>query len=532
MKRLFEAHPLFFVFLGMLLCLAPVLALRDFTPANELRYLSIADEALAQGHWFTFSNHGEPYADKPPLYFWILMGCRVLFGVHSRFVLSLLSLLTAFCIAWVMDRWAFRELPPLTRAAAATLFLSTFFVTGMSVYVRMDLLMTLFIMLAIYAYWEGKSSLFGLFTFLALFTKGPVGLLLPPLTVLVYLVATGHWRGLGKAFSWQFWVFLAIPSLIWLGCVYYEGGPEYLWNLTVNQTAGRALHSSHHQEPFWYYLPVLFGVAAPWCLLTVPSLVMSFAKGGKTPVRRHHSARSRRERLFLTQVLTGGVLLSLSRSKLAIYLLPLLPFLGGVFVLVEQRRGWEKWMRVALGVVAGIFALIGVAAIAGYPAFDRLPVPAEYAFARSPLLIVAGLLLLGGAVYAFRCLKGGWQRTVLSLGLALMLTILCLSPLTPKVNELTGYRQLSEDVRSRGGFGDIYTIGLKRPENMDVYLHRPVHAVDGEAFAADPSRIPAGATVIVSEKADAAVSGRYSGILEASGRTRSLSSAGLYGVWR
>ena len=57
----------------VLLCVAPVLALRDFSPANELRYLSIADEALADGHWFAFSNHGEPYADKPPLYFWIVM---------------------------------------------------------------------------------------------------------------------------------------------------------------------------------------------------------------------------------------------------------------------------------------------------------------------------------------------------------------------------------------------------------------------------------------------------------------------------
>ena len=33
---------------GILLCLLPILILRDFTPANELKYLSIADEALRQ----------------------------------------------------------------------------------------------------------------------------------------------------------------------------------------------------------------------------------------------------------------------------------------------------------------------------------------------------------------------------------------------------------------------------------------------------------------------------------------------------
>ncbi|MDE5707727.1 MAG: dolichyl-phosphate-mannose--protein mannosyltransferase, partial [Alistipes sp.] len=46
--------------------LLPAMALRDFTPSNELRYLSIADEALADGNFFAFTNQGAPYADKPP----------------------------------------------------------------------------------------------------------------------------------------------------------------------------------------------------------------------------------------------------------------------------------------------------------------------------------------------------------------------------------------------------------------------------------------------------------------------------------
>ena len=56
----------------------PVMILRDFTPSNELRYLSIADEALRDGHLFAFTNQGEPYADKPPLYIWIVMLGKIL----------------------------------------------------------------------------------------------------------------------------------------------------------------------------------------------------------------------------------------------------------------------------------------------------------------------------------------------------------------------------------------------------------------------------------------------------------------------
>ena len=67
------------VFVFCAVCLLPMMAMRDFTPSNELRYLSIADEAIANGHLFAFYNHGIPYADKPPLYFWIVMLCRLLF---------------------------------------------------------------------------------------------------------------------------------------------------------------------------------------------------------------------------------------------------------------------------------------------------------------------------------------------------------------------------------------------------------------------------------------------------------------------
>ena len=54
-------------YLILFILVIPVLILRDFTPNNELKYLSIVDEALRDGHFFTFYNQGEIYADKPPL---------------------------------------------------------------------------------------------------------------------------------------------------------------------------------------------------------------------------------------------------------------------------------------------------------------------------------------------------------------------------------------------------------------------------------------------------------------------------------
>ena len=76
-------YPLIITFVLITLCLLPMMILRDFNPDNELRYLQIADEAIGNGSIFTFSYQGETYADKPPLYIWLVMLCRLILGKHS-----------------------------------------------------------------------------------------------------------------------------------------------------------------------------------------------------------------------------------------------------------------------------------------------------------------------------------------------------------------------------------------------------------------------------------------------------------------
>lgn len=93
-----------FVYLFILLALLPVLLLRDYTPGNELRYLSIADEALRNGTFFAFTNQGIPYADKPPLYFWLVMLAKGVLGKHAMWLLGLFSLLPAWVIVRTMNR--------------------------------------------------------------------------------------------------------------------------------------------------------------------------------------------------------------------------------------------------------------------------------------------------------------------------------------------------------------------------------------------------------------------------------------------
>lgn len=118
-----------FLLLALLfVALLPLMCLRDFTPDNELRYLSIADEALREGHFFAFTSHGAPYADKPPLYLWIVMLCRAVAGRHLLPLLGLFSLLPALGVLRAMDRWVgVRMADRDARAGMLTLASSAFF---------------------------------------------------------------------------------------------------------------------------------------------------------------------------------------------------------------------------------------------------------------------------------------------------------------------------------------------------------------------------------------------------------------------
>ena len=112
------------IFLFLFLTLLPLLSLRDYTVGNELRYLSIADEAMREGTFFAFTNHGVFYADKPPLYFWIIMLGKWLFGEHYMWFISLFSFIPAGIITCIMDRWCAKELADSYRTTGVLMMMS------------------------------------------------------------------------------------------------------------------------------------------------------------------------------------------------------------------------------------------------------------------------------------------------------------------------------------------------------------------------------------------------------------------------
>ncbi|MBR1928031.1 MAG: dolichyl-phosphate-mannose--protein mannosyltransferase [Bacteroidales bacterium] len=488
-------HPLAVTFLFITFCLLPVMILRDFTPDNELRYLQIADEAIGNGNMFAFTMDGEAYADKPPLYLWIVMLCRIILGKHSMLLLSLFSLVPAFVTISVMDRWAGLE-KVSDRLAVAFMMMTCALFLGMSVFLRMDMLMTMFIVLALRSFWllyTGEGScrrqeiLLPVWIFLALFTKGPVGILMPPLAIICFLLLRGKGGEIGKYLGWKTWGIIAGLCAVWFAGVYLDGGKEYLDNLLVHQTVGRAVNSFHHKSPFWYYLAAVWYIVAPYMFLLVGALVYSICHPGRSEGSMRSERSSDKERFFLVTVVSTFVMLSLFSAKLAIYLAPIMPFMVLLFVEVLRRTGWTKWMTWTLAVPVGLLGLVALAALLALCLGGRIPALAEilspYPFIYSWTVKLAALLLLSGAIFALYYLFSKEKPSValMFVGASMLLAVYPASSVLPQANDWIGYGNLCGTIPQDA---EVAAVQVRRPGPMKVYLGREVvdYQKDFQAF--------------------------------------------------
>lgn len=480
------------VFVFCAVCLLPMMAMRDFTPSNELRYLSIADEAIANGHLFAFYNHGIPYADKPPLYFWIVMLCRLLFGHHSCLALSMFSLIPAFAIVGIMDRWVMKGKSAMNRMSVAGMTLTCVMFLGTMVVLRMDMLMCLFIVLALWTFYrmytgEGSrrqdSLTLPLWIFLALFTKGPVGLLMPPLAIAVFLAVKRDWKGFRKYLGLKTWGIIAALSAVWLTCVWLEGGPEYINNLLFKQTVGRAVNAFTHARPFWFYLVTLLWCLAPYTLLLIGSFMASLL-----PVRKAGAEKSSDlEILFLCTIISTAAMLSSFSSKLPIYLVPVFPFCVYLFPTVLDRIGERGWMRWSVGIFQILLLCAGIATLLFLSGSVTIPAAAclldEYSFVReAPVVNAVILLTLANAMGTWFLIK---RKSVnipaLLLSAGLFLAAFSASAVLRDLNPYIGYGSICSRVPEGT---DVATIFLHRPENIDVYTGRQI-----TDFGDDPAKL-------------------------------------------
>ncbi len=355
----------------------------DLLTPDEARHAEIAREMLAGGHWLTPRIYGEPYYDKPALFYWLIDGGLALFHSNAwaaRLPSTLAALFTIAATAF----WARRAWNRSTAQAVTAILATTLFFVAVGRFVVVDMLLTAGLTGALA--WMGVLLLelperrlpvwpmyvcvgFG---FLA---KGPVALVIVAAVAVVMAIFerrpalllelrpfSGALIVTALAGPWYLGAYLADPAYI----------RTFLWYHNFARFAVPG--ALEHQEPWYFYLLTLPVCLLPWSIFLPAALKLAW-KSPNTGVR--HA-------LAWATVVLG--FFSFSQTKLPTYVLSAFPpLLALVAVYIDETLS------------------------------RRSPVPKALEAAAVAWTILAATIAAGGVVWVVIEAPSAWMRTILAL---------------------------------------------------------------------------------------------------------------------
>jgi 4-amino-4-deoxy-L-arabinose transferase-like glycosyltransferase len=307
---------------------------------DEPRYAQVAREMLVRHDWITPTLEGRPWLEKPILYYWQAIFAYKLFGV-SDWAARLPSAVDATMMIVAVYLFL-RRFRPGFQLDGALIVASAAGVIGFARAASTDMpLAAAFTisLLAWYAWFESGSKLYlGVsYCFLALATlaKGPVAPLLAVLVIAIFAVLKRDYRLLARSFWIPGILLFCCLALPWHVAVQIKN-PEFLRTFILEQNFARyGTNLYHHEQPFWYYLPVAPLALVPWTMMVASAMLESVRKCWRERYKFLQSADVLNMFLVIW-LLVPIIFFSISRSKLPGYILPVLP--AGGLLLAEYVR--------------------------------------------------------------------------------------------------------------------------------------------------------------------------------------------------
>jgi 4-amino-4-deoxy-L-arabinose transferase-like glycosyltransferase len=452
------------------------LPLRPLFDPDEGRYAEIPREMLASGDWVTPTLNDLKYLEKPPLQYWATAVLYRVFGVHEWTSRLYAAALAFLCIPLVFAFCQRIGYSTETSVIAAALLASNpyFAITG-----QLNLLdqgFTFFLCAALFAFAIAQrehrvprhSRNWMLLTWaalgLAILSKGVVALVLAGATLAAYMVVTRDLQLLRRLHLSAGLALCALVAVPWFWLV-QSRNPDFLRFFFVREHLERFLTTIHDRaEPFWYFLPILLVALLPvvgnwrrWRLAGI--------EGERTP------SEFRVELFLLLWCVVVVVLFSCSQSKLASYVLPVMPPLAVALARVTQAQpsafARAKWIAIGflLLIAAGL-------AFLGWRRMDAMPASSM----RWALLIAS--TCIGYLVLTRR----GLQRTASQrwYGLAAasiacyQIVALCYAATFPARSDEQILAEVASSIRADT---KLYSVGQYR-QSLAFYLQRPLAVYD------------------------------------------------------
>jgi 4-amino-4-deoxy-L-arabinose transferase-like glycosyltransferase len=385
----------------------------DADAPDEPRALQISEELRSGEHGPTglvvLHLNGEVYTQKPPLYYWLAALAGTPGGRVTELAARLPSALAGIFVVGLTLLLGTRMLGSGAGVLGAAILLTSWEFAYLARRVQFDVLLTAFELAALASFWwldRGIGSkrrhqlVLHAALGLAVLTKGPVGFLIPALTIAAFLLWERRPGDLRRAFPLWGLLLSVLPGLLWIGAATALAPSGYAGTAVGENVIGRFFSGTSHVRPFWYYLwnfPVHF---LPWTLAWPLVFLVGrrtvFAPGGDDSTQRAW-------RFLLAGIAASLVFFSISAGKRSVYLLPVFP--AAALLCADALLRWlagrarlPRAFGIGTGVVLAVLFAVGAEAIAaglGRP----FGLPAErLAELRAPYLLAFGCGLVGVAL--------------------------------------------------------------------------------------------------------------------------------------
>jgi len=471
---------------------------------DEAVFAESAREMIETGDWITPQYNYTNRYDKPILFYWLISSAYGLFGVNefsarfwsATFALTLVILSYYFIRRTGGERWGLLGALILSTSLEVIL-LSHAAIT--------DMTLTFFISLSLFSFLLGHSEEgrlkawwyrgFFIALSLAVLTKGPVGLVIPSLVVLLFLFFSGRLvEGVKEMRPLSGILIFSIITLPWYSVEIILNGWEYIDAFFIKHNFTRYTGViSGHSGPVYYFIPVILLTFFPWSIFIPQGLGRSFnLLKGKTPLTSSESLILFSSLWFLVVFL----FFSFSKTKLPGYIAPLSPAVAIIVGKIwndylsttstdtpsgssEERR----WFRISTTFCILLGLSLGIGLILAPEFLENSKKVLE--FIEGPVEIRWGFYLLGGGIIAgillFLIMLWRGYRTLSFVALVFMMiftTYVIFAHIVPLAERhlqspLKEFAIIAGAELEKGG-GELVIYGLNKP-SIVFYARHPAH---------------------------------------------------------
>jgi 4-amino-4-deoxy-L-arabinose transferase-like glycosyltransferase len=464
---------------------------------DESRYAEIAREMLILHDFVVPHLNYVPYIEKPPLLYWLTAFAMRLFGINefaARFVNASAAIIGVLAVYY----FSLRAFSLRHAIGAAAILATSALYAEMGQVLTTDMLLAASITIALFAlflHWREGGRWWWIAYIamgLAVLTKGPIGVAIPIVVVILFLAYEGDLRGALRRFQ-------VVPGLVlttaitapWFIAISLRQ-PDFFHFYFVGEYLQRFFDASYsHGQPFYYYVPIILGGALPWTLVAI---FIPWRSLQPDPARR----------FCLIAAATIVLIFSVASAKLIPYILPAMAPLAiviadGVLGPTSRRDGAESDQEIlpASGRLAACGPLIGLAglAVVGAAACANRFASANPSMVQPELYGAGTIMLVAGAICYIFLSRQRLFAGLVTIAIASTAILIVASYGRIRVEATRSYAQLAREIARRAPDSPLICYP-RYIQSLPFYARRRViligpkteldygstHAPDGAAF--------------------------------------------------